>query len=506
MRIGCVGLLILVATGAGAARAQNSLPAPLALEGTPAQKAADLPGSSSDPDGPIYYQMPGTQSPTPEAGAQAQTPGANAPGAMNATAAGAGTGTGTADPEAIRRARQEKYGRNQPGPNERFWIGGGPLVWRIRKADAPGPLVTQGTAAGGGALGQPDTRVLFGNQPLDFDTFIGARAEAGMWLNCQHTWGAEVGGFILEQRGLGATFASDPNGVPLLARPVTNAITATPLVPAGPIGVVVSSPGILSGGVNVTANSQFYGLETNLLRNLVHCECWNVDLLCGFRYLHLEENLAISSVSTLLPGTGLSPPGTLVFAGANLPIGSTQTVSDRFFTRNQFYGGQIGGRVQYWHGPLFFGLLGKIAFGPNHEVIRISGNSVANTPGGGTQTLPGGLLATQGTRPINNLGPTTLLSTNIGRNTTDWFAVAPEVGVQVGMQFTDHLRAAVGYNYLYLSNVARPGSQVNPLVNPAFVPTSLAFGSPAGPAEPRALTKQENFFAHGLTLNVEFRY
>ena len=47
----------------------------------------------------------------------------------------------------------------------------------------------------------------------------------------------------------------------------------------------------------------------------------------------------------------------------------------------------------------------------------------------------------------------------------DMFAVLPWAGIRLGAQVTCHLRAYVGYDYMYLSNVARAGEQIDPRVN-----------------------------------------
>ena len=50
---------------------------------------------------------------------------------------------------------------------------------------------------------------------------------------------------------------------------------------------------------------------------------------------------------------------------------------------------------------------------------------------------------------------------NIGRYTQSKFAVVPEAGVKIGYHLTPNLRLAVGYNFLYLSSVLRPGDQID---------------------------------------------
>src|SRR5262249_14650018 len=161
-----------------------------------------------------------------------------------------------------------------------------------------------------------------------------------------------------------------------------------------------------------------------------------VDVGFGFRYLDLDEDLTIDQATQALRG--------------NLALGGTPVpgvfLEDRFNTRNQFYGGQITTRGEYRFGVVFLGVVSKLAVGPNHETVDISGFSR-----GGGVTLPGGLLAVG--------GPTT--GGNIGRDSTNRFVVMPEVGAHLGCQLTSHVRVSAGYHFLYVNDVVRPGSQID---------------------------------------------
>ena len=412
------------------------------------------------------------------------------------------------DPRAQQPADLDALRRDQYGPREGMWFGAGPLVWWIKKAPAPGPLVTTGTTTGQGILGQPDTQILFGTDCFDFERFFGFQVHGGTWLNCLHNWGIEAGGFYLAQQSIDTTFASDSSGNPLLARPFNDAVTATPfrLLVASP--GVAGQPALLTGSVSVHADSQFWGSEVNLIRNLTSCEDWHFDMLFGFRYLDLAENLRVVSASqSMVPGLLSFNAPTPQNPLATIPL-SSLTVADRFFTRNQFYGGQIGGRFERWSGPFFLSLLGKVALGPNHESIKTFGFSQGQAVNGGVATQTGGLLA------VGNVilppqfvtpGRAAILG-NIGRTTTNWFVVVPEVGVQAGVQMTEAIRVSLGYNFLFINSVARPGSQVNPTINRALVPSDPVFGSASGPNQPAVSSKQETFFAHGALLNLELCY
>jgi hypothetical protein len=44
---------------------------------------------------------------------------------------------------------------------------------------------------------------------------------------------------------------------------------------------------------------------------------------------------------------------------------------------------------------------------------------------------------------------------------TNKFAVSPALQCNVGYQFTPCIRATIGYNFMFLSNVVRPGNQID---------------------------------------------
>jgi len=135
--------------------------------------------------------------------------------------------------------------------------------------------------------------------------------------------------------------------------------------------------------------------------------------------------------------------------------------------------------------------LGKIALGDSHETVSINGSTQQTPPGGTTTSVPGGLLA---------------LSSNIGRYTKDEFAAVPELGINFGYQINPLVRAYVGYSFIYLSDVARPGDQINRSVNPALVPTSTTYGTASTPAAPGFTFQRTEFWAQGVNFGLEVRY
>jgi hypothetical protein len=61
----------------------------------------------------------------------------------------------------------------------------------------------------------------------------------------------------------------------------------------------------------------------------------------------------------------------------------------------------------------------------------------------------------------------------------------------------------VGYNFLYWSNVIRPGNQVDRVINPNLLPPANGLG---GPNRPTFEFHGSDFWAQGVSFGLEFRY
>jgi hypothetical protein len=284
---------------------------------------------------------------------------------------------------------------------------------------------------------------------------------------------------VLEQRSTLFAAGSDAGGSPLLARPVFNSSSGAATAS------LASSPGVFAGNVAAGNSDQLWGLEANLTGSLLENSGFRLRWLAGVRYLELDDTLDMLQDVSLLGG------GIAGFQGRLLSAGSSLSIADHFGVRNEFVGGQIGGRAGYQRGSLGVDLTAKVALGSNHEALDVIGNTTLGSRPGGGPLAPGGLLA---------------LGSNSGRFTHDEFTVVPEVGVLVSYQVTSGLRALVGYNFLYVTDVARAGDQVNLRVNPRQVPSSLEFGHGGGTLQPLPALHDSDFWAQGLTFGLEVRY
>jgi hypothetical protein len=352
-------------------------------------------------------------------------------------------------------------------------------LWWTKKDQTP-PLVTTGPIESLGVLDQSGTTVLFGGD-IDHHERNGGRFAIGMWLDDGQTLGVEGNYFFLGRDSVDFSAASSggPDAV-LLARPFFNILGNTQDVQ------LTAFPNIAAGRIDISHSSQLQGAEANAICRLCGddgCGCdsgYRVDLVGGFRYLRLNEDLTLDEHARFLE-RGLAEA--FGFQSA--------AVTDQFGTDNHFYGGQLGVRAEWRRGRVWVNARGTVALGGTDQHVRINGATALTRPNGTTDTLPGGLLA---------------LQSNIGNYRRDEFSVVPEIGLNVGYRVSGHLRAFVGYTFLYWTQVVRPGEQLDVSLNTTQIPTSRTFGPLAGPARPAFLFKDSDFWAQGLNFGLEFRF
>ncbi|MCC6421374.1 MAG: BBP7 family outer membrane beta-barrel protein, partial [Gemmataceae bacterium] len=294
------------------------------------------------------------------------------------------------------------------------------LMWTVKDGSSP-PLVTAGPPGSGGSLAAGSTVLYGGDDAFNYNIFSGGRFNLGFCIP-RHNLGIETTFFFLSPRS--THFVAGTAGTPELGRPFVEVTTGNE------VAQLAAQPNVVAGAVAVDSTSRLWGIEGNL-RHRLCCGCNSyLDLLGGFRFLELNEDLRISENLTLLAPLAGGPAGTRIL------------VFDNFSTRNEFYGGQLGLEGECRRNRWSLGGSFKLGMGVMHQVVNINGATVFLVPGLGPNVQPGGLLA---------------LPSNSGRFSSDRFAVIPEVGVKVGYQLTNHVRLTVGYTFRYVSDGARPG-------------------------------------------------
>ncbi|HMP60901.1 MAG TPA: BBP7 family outer membrane beta-barrel protein [Gemmatales bacterium] len=241
----------------------------------------------------------------------------------------------------------------------RFWVGAEYLLWTIRPGPLPVPVATTSTlipppvTGAVGRLGEPGTVVVLGNQDLNYGTFSGLRMNVGYLISPSAGISLEGSGFFLERRTDDNFAVTDDQGNNLLAIPVVNVLS-------GNEGrAIYGFPGEFIGGIGISSGSRLWSAETNAaLLGIAERGAWRFDLLAGFRYADLNENVGIGA-STFIIGQGFLS----TYRDIQLFPGDTIITQDNFRARNQFYGGQIGLRAETTFRRFFLQGVAKIALG-----------------------------------------------------------------------------------------------------------------------------------------------
>ncbi len=369
----------------------------------------------------------------------------------------------------------------------RVWASADYLFAWIKPGPLGVPLVTTGDPADlhPGAIGQPGTAVLFGNNNLNFPMSPGFRAEAGLFLDDQSRFSLDGAGFLLFPHQIKFSANSDPLGNPVLARPVF--LAAPPPGEAAPREgeYQVAFPGSFMGGSMVNATTHLFSIEANG-RYHYYSGRFHGSFIAGFRTLRLNEDLTIRDAIVPLA------PATVTFLGNFIDPPQALSDFDQFSTSNRFYGLQLGHQLAYEGDWFYASIFGKIAGGVNDQKMLINGATTLVDPvSGQNQSTPGGILA----QP-----------TNIGQRKQSIFSFVPEVGVQIGVEPIKHVRLTAGYTALFWTQVVRPGTLIDRSVNPFQVPGDPAYGLFSGPARPAFTYSEQLFWMQAITLGLQFYY
>lgn len=362
-----------------------------------------------------------------------------------------------------------------PDPGGVLWTNLEILMWAGSGQHLP-PMITTGDPitpqALAGKLFTPETRILFPLDRVNNEFRPGFRLSGGTWLDLNRIVGLEGDFFFVRNSKKGLTAASDANGNQILARPFVNAVTGID------DAILVAYPSVQRGAIDVQVESFVIGGGTNALLNLWNDLGGKIDLLAGYRYLGLFDEVSIKEETV-----ALSP------AAAPLVPGEQLRALDRFRTFNHFHGGVLGLAGERRLGVWFLSGRASVALGGVRHVVDISGRTVV-TPFGGLPTATA----------IGRFA----LPSNIGRYQQTTFAVLPEVSVRGGVQLTESARIYVAYNWMYLSNVVRAGEQIDPRINPIFRPPVTLLPGEQPPVYSGFRTS--DYWLQGLSFGMEVRF
>jgi hypothetical protein len=305
-----------------------------------------------------------------------------------------------------------------------------PLPWKVwgsvemllgttRGVNVP-PVVTTGPAVLGlglaGAPGQPGTVALFGGRKMLDDWRAGFRGEVGVWFDDARVWGAAARFYSLfstSEQLVGGGNGTNVVNVPQVARIAGLSI---------PFPIYVGFPGLTTGSVSTTAQTNFAGGDLSVRRMLRQGASWRLDALAGYRQLHLGDELGVGFVAS---GAQLVPALAPALLG-----------SDSLRTRNNFYGAQLGG-------------IGSI----NRKRWTLQGSTAVALGVNASD------LNFDRSRSVSALGlAVPLVQTSLAERTA-YFGTVWENGVQLAYRVTDHARITVGYTALYWWNLRRAQEQ-----------------------------------------------
>jgi hypothetical protein len=345
-----------------------------------------------------------------------------------------------------------------------FALGAEGLVWWFRSSPTPVPLIADGL------LDEPDTHVLLGGGSVDTGSNGGFRINAGYGLSARSA--LEANFFYFPRRSTSSGTASNLGSGDLIL-PYVDATTGQES------GTEISLEPVYRGTANVEYSNELMGAEVNGAWSLAPAGSAQLDVIGGFRWLRLNEKYAFTTSSPY------NPP---------FPQDIWNT-SDNFDTTNNFYGLQAGLRARVDRGNFFAAGTAKVALGAMSQKVDIDGSLVTNdyTDFGPTVTYPGAYFA---------------LPTNMGSHTRTQFAAVPEVNVNVGWRMTPSATLTLGYSFLYVSNVVRPGNQINRNIN--WTQTTAYTEDPnaklTGPAQPQFQYNDSSFWAQGVNLGLAVRF
>ena len=372
-----------------------------------------------------------------------------------------------------RQALQNTAGRG----SGRLQVTGEYLLWFVRAAGSP-PLLSTSSPSANGIIGQGDTRVLFGGQGQVLNNTLhnGARFGA-VYYFAGNRWGMDGDIWFLGRNS--GSFVTDTNENPLLARPFVSANTGRNF------SELVAAPGLATGAAAINYGTSLWGANVNFRRGLWCGPCARVDGLIGFKFANLSEDITISEQFVRTPDSNLS---------VGVPFATAGVIEDRFETVNNFYGVNLGLAGELRRGRWSLNAKAAVGLGTIYQTATISGSQRILTDTGGLLTADSGLLAIEGA--------------NAGRFTRPVFGVMPEVGLTLGYYVTPRLRVGVGYGFMYMNNVLRPGNIIDPVVDVTRVP-NFPVNPPVGAAagvRPALVLRETDFFAQGITFSLNWTW
>ena len=352
------------------------------------------------------------------------------------------------------------------GSESRWSVSAEALFAWFKSSPTPVPIITDSY------VDAPGVNVFLGGGSVDTTSNAGFKLTGAYRIDSR--LGVELSGFYIPTRRTSSSVSStgEPGSIDLLLPFFDVTINQENVTE-------ISFWPEYRGSAQATLSNNLGGGELNATWAMPPSDGWRVDLLGGVRFLQLRESYTITTSSPY------NPPN---------PVDIWNT-TDAFDARNRFLGVQVGARAAYDQGPWVGSVSGKLALGSMQQRVSVNGYLETNDYNnyGATQTFSGGYFA---------------LPTNSGDHSRNTFAVVPEIGLNVGYRLTPQATVFVGYSFLYMSSVARPGEQIDRNINPT---QTASYGNdppvtPVGPAQPTFSFHTTDFWAQTLSIGLAYRF
>lgn len=349
----------------------------------------------------------------------------------------------------------------------RRWVNAEYLFWWAQDSPVGVPLVTRNNNPSSLAIiNQPGTQIIFGsgsnNNSFNLGGMSGVRITAGGWLDDLDRFGLEGSGFVLVNAKNAFSASSVDGKIPAINIPFFDVLNSTENV------LVNKHPNT----VTVSDSFQPWGIELNGLYNLSNQVRFPLVLLTGFRYINITENFTLNDAIYELPAF----PNSVV------------NVRDNFSTKNNFYGFLIGTRTNFIYYKLIFDATVTLTLGENFQKLIINGQINENNK---TILQSSGLFAEP---------------SNIGSFSHNQFAVVPELRAKAGYNINNNFRLFIAYNFFYISNIIRPGEQIDRDINTSQNPSLGGSGVLSGPAVPSPQFHNSGMWIQGVSAGIEFTF
>ena len=345
----------------------------------------------------------------------------------------------------------------------RWWVSAEYLQWWSQDSPISVPLATQNFSSFA-IINKPGTQIIFGKgssiDSFHFDKVKDVRIKLGGWIDSAKRYGIEGSGFGLAQATQTFTASSVGVGKPILDVPFFSVQSASENVLVG------NRPN------TITDSDTFlpYSLELNGLYNLTETLSFPFIMSAGLRFMGIHEHLTLNDA---------------IYNTPSLPMGSVLTIQDNFYTKNYFYGVQIGAEGFFPYGKVDLEASGKIALGVNAQQLEISGETNVNT----TRMLqPIGLFAEP---------------TNIGTFNHQVLAILPQLQVRLGYHLRDSIYPFLSYNALYISHIIRASNEIDRNINLSQNPLLGGSGVLSGPAAPTRQFNETSLWMQGFSIGVQ---